>query len=55
VARRYLEQHGYVPRRPARPLRITPADQGSGFSDVSVNHDYYLAEGLLERKMGRSG
>lgn len=26
------------------PIRITPAKQGSGLSDVSVNHDRYLAE-----------
>lgn len=25
------------------PLRITPASRGSGLSDVSENHDYYLA------------
>ncbi len=25
-----------------RPFRITPAPEGSGFSDVSINHDKYL-------------
>lgn len=41
--------------RPKGPLRIMPADQGSGLSDVSVDHDQYLTAGLLERKMGRPG
>ena len=30
--------------RSNRFLRITPAEQGSGLSDVSINHDEYLAE-----------
>ncbi len=28
--------------KPDRSLGITPAPKGSGFSDVSVNHDKYL-------------
>jgi len=34
------------PRKIFKPLQITPAKRGSGFSDVSENHDYYLALGL---------
>lgn len=34
-----------IPKRSRRFLRITPAAKGSGFSDVSTNHDKYLAEG----------
>ena len=30
--------------RSNRFLKITPARQGSGLSDVSINHDKYLAE-----------
>ena len=40
-AQRLLERE----YRPARgPLQITPAEKGSGKSDVSVNHDKYFAE-----------
>lgn len=37
--------------RPAqkRPFHITPAEVGSGLSDVSINHDKYLAEAIEER------
>lgn len=31
-----------------RFLKITPAEKGSGFSDVSINHDKYLAEATYE-------
>jgi hypothetical protein len=31
-----------------RFLKITPAGKGSGFSDVSINHDKYLAEATYE-------
>lgn len=31
-------------RPPQRPFRPTPAENGSGLSDVSANHDRYLAE-----------
>jgi Arc/MetJ-type ribon-helix-helix transcriptional regulator len=34
--------------REFRPFRITPAEKGSGLSDVSVNHDKYLAEAAYE-------
>ena len=33
-----------IPKRSRRFLRITPAAKGSGLSDVSINHDKYLAE-----------
>ena len=36
--------------RPYKYLRITPASQGSGVSDVSINHDKYLAEGFMEAR-----
>jgi len=42
--RQYLRHHGYLWPSDYRPLRITPADVGSGFSDVSINHDRYLYE-----------
>jgi len=35
---------GYEYRPALRPYRPTPAEKGSGVSDVSVNHDHYLAE-----------
>lgn len=41
--REYLRERGFL--RPFRPLKITPAPQGSGLTDVSVNHDKYFAEG----------
>lgn len=34
-------------------LKITPAAKGSGLSDVSINHDKYLAEDEYERKLPR--
>lgn len=40
--RGYLAARGYV--APARPFSLTPADRGSGRSDVSSDHDRYLAE-----------
>lgn len=39
--REYLMSRGYLPH--TRPLRLTPAEEGSGHSDVSRNHDRYLA------------
>jgi len=41
--REYLRERGFL--RTFRPLKITPAAQGSGLSDISVNHDKYFAEG----------
>jgi Arc/MetJ-type ribon-helix-helix transcriptional regulator len=31
-------------RSPRRPVRITPAERGSGHSDISRNHDRHFAE-----------
>jgi hypothetical protein len=39
--REYLRERGFL--RTYRPLKITPAKHGSGRSDVSMNHDLYLA------------
>lgn len=40
--REYLAGRGYLP--PASPFRIRPAAHGSDRSDVSVDHDRYIAE-----------
>lgn len=39
--REYLGERGFL--RTRRPLKIRPAKRGSGRSDVSENHDLYLA------------
>lgn len=39
---RQLCERDYQPAR--RAIRITPAEQGSGLSDVSVEHDRHFAE-----------
>jgi hypothetical protein len=39
--REYLGERGFL--RTRRPLKIRPAKRGSGRSDVSANHDLYLA------------
>ncbi|HEY6337984.1 MAG TPA: hypothetical protein VIW68_05780 [Candidatus Sulfotelmatobacter sp.] len=39
--REYLGERGFL--RVHRPLTIRPAKHGSGRSDVSLNHDLYLA------------
>lgn len=44
--RRYLHEKRLEARqfRPAkRPLRVTPAEAGSGAADASLDHDRYLA------------
>ena len=38
--RQYLSERGFL--RTRRTLAITPAGRGSGRSDVSQSHDYYL-------------
>jgi hypothetical protein len=46
--RRYLEEKRMESRQyrpPRRPFSVTPAEKGSGRSDVSAEHDRYLAEG----------
>lgn len=40
--REYLAGRGYLGE--PRFLRIRPAEQGSGSTDVSLNHDRYFAE-----------
>jgi len=35
-------------------LKITPKGGGSGFSDVSVNHDQYLADFVYLRKLPKA-
>lgn len=45
--RRYLQEKELEARQYRRargPLRITPAPEGSGFHDVSVEHDRYSAD-----------
>jgi hypothetical protein len=42
LAERRLAERGYQPAK--QPFAITPAQRGSGRSDVSVEHDHYLAE-----------
>lgn len=42
LQRQQLLERDYQPAH--RTIRITPAAQGSGVSDVSVEHDRYLAE-----------
>lgn len=39
--REYLGERGFL--RTRRPLKIRPAKRGSGRTDVSINHDLYLA------------
>jgi hypothetical protein len=40
--RQYLRVRGYVAASDYRPLRLTPDEDGSGRTDVSVEHDRYL-------------
>lgn len=40
--RDYLAERGHLP--PAHPLRITPAERGSGRRHVSVSHNRYLTQ-----------
>lgn len=48
--REFLERRERFEEREFRPFRITPVQEkdGSGESDVSVNHDKYLAEATYE-------
>ncbi len=39
--REYLGERGFL--RTRKPLKIRPAKHGSGHSDVSLDHDLYLA------------
>jgi len=48
--RDHLAAHGYlVPPRPFRPLRITPIPHDGDETDVSINHDRYLADWELSK------
>lgn len=40
--RSFMVEHGYADV--SASFCVTPAEQGSGLSDVSVNHDRYLTE-----------
>ena len=42
AVREYLRKRGYLIKAPS-PLRITPAEHGSGTHDASASHDRYLA------------
>lgn len=44
--REYLERRGFLSDRPFRPFSITQAEEDSGASDVSENHDKYFAESV---------
>jgi Arc/MetJ-type ribon-helix-helix transcriptional regulator len=46
--RQFLGERGFLRER--RTLRITPAEKGSGRSDVSQEHDRYFAESRKERR-----
>jgi metal-responsive CopG/Arc/MetJ family transcriptional regulator len=41
--RAYLDDHGYVETDAIRFLTISPAEAGSGVTDVSLHHDRYFA------------
>ena len=41
AVRAYLQERGYL--APASPLRVRPAEHGSGQPDTSTDHDRYLA------------
>ncbi len=45
--RRYLAEQEIRSRQvnqPRRPFKITPAAKGSGLSNISIEHDRYLAD-----------
>jgi hypothetical protein len=42
--REYLAKRGFLSPSSERSFRITPSGRGSGTSDVSSEHDRYLAE-----------
>ncbi|NJN59848.1 MAG: hypothetical protein HC879_21365 [Leptolyngbyaceae cyanobacterium SL_5_9] len=46
----FLLQQGYLAQKRSS-LRLTPASQGSGFRDTSVNHDQVLAEQVQMQKL----
>ena len=46
----FLIQEGYL-AKPKKPFRLTPAAQGSGYTDTSINHDAVLAEFIYANKI----
>lgn len=44
--REYLAKRGFLSPSSERSFGITPAGRGSGTSDVSSEHDRYLAEAV---------
>lgn len=44
--REYLGRRGFSSDPPFRPFGITPAEEDSGASDISVSHDKYFAESI---------
>jgi metal-responsive CopG/Arc/MetJ family transcriptional regulator len=50
--RDFLDRQEESADRDFRPFRITPAKVGSGHSDVSINHDAYIAEDTYKNKLG---
>lgn len=53
VLREFLEQQKSDQEREYRAFRVTPADIGSGESDVSINHDKYFADDAYEDAFSR--
>ncbi|PZU92964.1 MAG: hypothetical protein DCE90_17310 [Pseudanabaena sp.] len=46
----FLIQEGYL-AKPKKPFRLSPATQGSGYTDTSINHDAVLAEFIYANKI----
>lgn len=47
--REYLGSRGFLSPLQERPFYITPAEEGSGSSDVSLHHDRYFSGDTEER------
>lgn len=50
AVREFLTARGYLPRMPEKPLRIRTATEGSGYRDISVEHDRYMADAWRQDK-----
>ncbi len=46
----FLIANGYL-SQPKKSFRLSPAPQGSGYPDTSINHDAVLAELTLSHKL----
>lgn len=46
----FLSAKGYL-SQPKKSFRLSPASQGSGHNDISINHDAVLAEFTLSHKL----